>query len=469
MDSTQTYDVVVIGAGPGGYVAAIRAAQLDMKTALVEKEPTLGGTCLNVGCIPSKALLASSEHFHFMSHEAPRHGILADNLRVDFHAMQQRKEATVRRLTQGIASLMRKNGIHVIHGNASLTRPDYVQVAHPDGHISHLQTQRVIIATGSKPAELPPVPFNGETVVSSTGALAFREVPRRLVIAGAGAIGLEMGSVYARLGSEVRVVEFLPHIAAGFDADLQANLQRALEKLGITFHLNTRVTGLDHDPGHPRLHADTNNGEHLIFDADKVLIAIGRIPCTDGLFADGFDVAKDKRGRIIVDENYQTNHEGLYAIGDVIPGPMLAHKAEEDGVACIERIAGIPNHFDPSLVPGIVYTSPEAASVGLDEATAREQGIDVTVSKFPFLANGRALANGNTEGFVKLVCKAGSGRILGAHILSPAASELIAEVVAVMEYRGCAEDLARTTHAHPTLSEAVKEAALAAEGRAIHF
>ncbi len=469
MDIEQNYDVLVIGAGPGGYVAAVRAAQLGWKTALVEKEPNLGGTCLNVGCIPSKALLASSEHFHFLRHEAARHGIIADHPRVDFTAMQQRKDATVRRLTQGISGLMRKNGVHVIHGHAAIPAPGCVRVTHPDGHASTLRSEKIIIATGSKPADLPPVPFNDETVVSSTGALAFREIPGRLVVAGAGAIGLELGSVYARLGSEVQIVEFLPHIAAGFDADLQTGLQRALEKLGIKFHLNTRVTGLDHDPGHPRLHADTSAGEHLIFDADKVLVAIGRKPNTDGLFVDGFDVAKDERGRLLVDENYQTNIAGIYAIGDVIPGPMLAHKAEEDGVACVERMSGIPNHFDPALVPGIVYTSPEAASVGLDEATARAQGLEVVVGKFPFLANGRALANGDADGFVKLVCKAGSGRILGAHVLSPAASELIAEVVAVMEFRGCAEDLARTIHAHPTLSEAVKEAALSAENRAIHF
>lgn len=469
MSPKYEYDLAVVGAGPGGYVAAIRASQLGMKTALVEKEPVLGGTCLNVGCIPSKALLASSEHYHFLRHDAAKHGILAHEIGFDFGAMQQRKEATVKRLSQGISGLMRKNGVHVLHGSGMLRAADTLTVTHPDGATSTVSARRIIVATGSKPAELPPVPFNGHTVVSSTGALAFNEVPARLVIAGAGAIGLELGSVYARLGSEVRIVEFLPHIAAGFDADIQQALQRELERLGITFHLDTRVTGIDHDPGHPRLHADTNSGEHLIFDADRVLVAIGRKPNTDGLLADGFSLEKDERGRIVVDKDYKTSVDGVYAIGDVIPGAMLAHKAEEDAVACVERLAGIPNHFDPDLVPGIVYTSPEAASVGLDEATARERGLDITVGKFPFLANGRALANGNAAGFVKLVCKAGTGRILGAHILSPSASDLIAEVVAVMEFHGCAEDLARTTHAHPTLSEAVKEAALAAEGRTLHM
>ncbi len=469
MQGDNNYDLVIIGSGPGGYVAAIRAAQLEMNVVLVEKSPALGGTCLNIGCIPSKALLASSEHLHFIVEESEEHGIYTDAIGFDLSAMMARKNKAVSRLTKGIEGLMRKNKITVIHGFATIGGAGSLTVQQADGDTLNLTTERILIATGSEPTELPSVPFDGNDVVSSTGALEFSEVPEQLVVAGAGAIGLELGSVWARLGSQVTVVEFLPHIATGFDHEIQAGLQQELEKLGIKFELSTKVTGLQRQQDKLQLQAERESGEQVSFEADKVLVAIGRRANTDGLFDAGFSVEQDGKGRITVDGNFETSVPGIYAIGDVIEGPMLAHKAEEDGVACVEQMAGLAAHVDYHLVPGIVYTSPEAASVGYSENDAREHGFDVAVGKFPFLANGRALANGDTGGFVKIVTDKNTGRILGAHILASSAGDLLAEIVSVMYYRGSAEDIARTVHSHPTLSEAVKEAALAAEGRVLHL
>ena len=469
MERNSRFDLVVVGAGPGGYVAAIRAAQLGMTVAIVDKSKSLGGTCLNIGCIPSKALLASTEHLHFVMREAGEHGIMAGDVRYDLGRMMKRKRDTVSRLARGIGGLMKKHGIEVYHGTASISAPGEVGIDSADGEPVQLRARRILISTGSSPSELPGVAIDGRGVVTSTGALEFEEVPGRLVVAGAGAIGLELGSVWARLGSEVHVVEFLPGIASGFDADIQRGLQRELEALGIQFHLSTKVTGVGYADGRPQLSAESESAGTVEFDADKVLVAIGRRPNTDGLFGDGFTLEMDRRGRIEIDGQFRTSAEGVYAIGDVVAGPMLAHKAEEEGAACVEGMLGMPTGIDHSMVPNVIYTAPEAAAVGLTESEAREQGREISVGNFPYQANGRALANGDTTGFVKIVADAGSGRILGAHILSPAASELLAEIVVCMSYHGCTEDLARTLHAHPTLSEAAKEAALAAEGRVIHM
>ncbi len=469
MEGSTQFDLIIIGSGPGGYVAAIRAAQLGTAVALVEKSESLGGTCLNIGCIPSKALLASTDHLHFLVEEAERHGIYADDIGFNLGVMMDRKNSIVSRLTLGVAGLMRKNKITVFRGLGIIAAAGKVQVQQPDKKSTTLEAERIIIASGSEPIELPQVPFDGQDVVSSTGALEFSKVPDKLVVAGAGAIGLELGSVWARLGSQVTVVEFLPHIATGFDHDIQKSLQDELEQQGLKFELSTKVTGLENNNGKLRLLAERETGEVVKFEADKVLVAVGRRANTDGLFEQGFSVEQDDKGRIQVDHNFETSVPGIFAIGDVIAGPMLAHKAEEDGVACVEKMAGIPAHIDYNLVPGVVYTSPEAATVGLTEHAAREQGYDVAIGKFPFLANGRALANGDSTGFVKIVSDADTGTILGAHILSPLASDLLAEVVSVMHYKGSAEDIARTIHSHPTLSEAVKEAALAADGRVLHY
>ena len=459
------FDLVIIGGGPGGYVAAIRAAQLGLRVAIVEKTPALGGTCLNVGCIPSKALLSSTEHFHFLKTDAAAHGIHAENVRFDLGQMMERKNKVGRTLAGGVDMLMKRNGIERFHGHGRVVGGGCVRV---EGEQTiELQSPHTLLATGSTPVELQNLAFDGDRVVNSTDALAFHEVPRRLAVVGAGAIGLEMSCIWRRLGAEVTVVEFLPRIAPGFDHDVALGLQRALEKTGITFHLNTKVTGLERMEHDVRLHfshADTHS--HL--DADKVLVAVGRRPFMDDLFAEGLGVTTDSRGRIVVDENFQTSVEGIYAIGDLIPGAMLAHKAEEEGTAFAEKIAGRAGHVNYQVIPGVIYTNPEAAMVGLTEEDAGARGLEIRTGKFLYAANGRALAGGDTTGFVKLIADAHTDRLLGAHILSPHASELIAEVVTLMEYHGSAEDLARIVHAHPTLSEATREAALAVDGRAIH-
>src|SRR3954467_15575456 len=462
------FDVIIIGSGPGGYVAAIRAGQLGLKTAIVEKDKELGGTCLNIGCIPSKALLTSSDHFSFAKKEASKHGIIIDNVNVDIGKMLQRKDKVVKTLTGGVRALMKTNKVTSFEGMGTIAGPGKVSVKSSAGETQELETKNIVIATGSVPVELPFAKFNGTTIVSSTEALSFTEPPKKLVVIGAGAIGLELGSVWSRLGSEVTVLEFLPRIALGFDLELSNLLQRALTAQGMTFHLETKVGGIKSEGG--RMVATATKGsEELTFDANKVLVSVGRRPFADGVGADKVGVALDERNRIKVDEHFRTNIEGIYAIGDVIPGPMLAHKAEEEGIACVENIAGKSGHVNYDVIPGIIYTNPELAGVGLTEDGAKEKGINVRVGKFPFRANGRAVANEDYEGVVKFVADAETDRILGAHILSHAASELIAETVAVMEFGGSSEDRGRTVHAHPTLSEAVKEAALHVEKRAIHI
>lgn len=464
----DTFDVVIIGSGPGGYVAAIRAGQLGLKTALIEKDKELGGTCLNVGCIPSKALLTSSDHFRFAQKEAGRHGIVLDNPRVDLSTMLKRKDKVVKTLTGGVRQLMKSNKVMVLEGIGTITAAGKVSVKSAAGETQEIETKNIMIATGSAPIELPFAKFDGTNIVSSTEALCFEAAPKKLLVIGAGAIGLELGSVWNRLGSEVTILEFLPRIALGFDLELSNLLQRALTSQGIKFHLETKVTGAKVQNGTVTVTA-TKANESLTFEADKVLVSVGRRPFSAGLGAEKVGVEFDEKKRIKVDKQFRTNVEGIYAIGDVIAGPMLAHKAEEEGIACVENIAGKSGHVNYDAIPGIIYTNPELAGVGITEDQAKEKGMNVRVGKFPFRANGRALANEDVEGVVKFIADAETDKILGAHILQHAASELIAEPASVIEFGGSSEDLGRTCHSHPTLSEAVKEAALAVEKRALHI
>jgi dihydrolipoamide dehydrogenase len=459
------YQLVVIGSGPGGYIAAIRASQLGLKTAIVEKDKTLGGTCLNVGCIPSKALLASTEHLHFARERFAVHGIITGDIKVDLGTMMKRKLDVVGKLTGGVAYLMKKNKIDVVKGLGKPLDAHTVEVTGDDGAKKTLKTQNILLATGSAPVELPFLKFDGKRVISSDQAIALETIPKKLLVIGAGAIGLELGSVWARLGAEVTVIEFLPRIAAiGFDAETSKILQRNLEKLGMKFELNTKIELAQVSDKGVELQG-VQGDKKVSYSGDLVLVSVGRKPYTAGLDLDKVGVKLTERGRIAVQGHWQTSVPGIYSIGDVIDGPMLAHKAHEEGVAVAERIAGKPGHVNYDIIPGIIYTSPEAASVGLSEEDAKEKKIEVKVGKFNFTANGRAIANDTTDGFAKIVADAKTDKVLGAHIVASCASELIAEAVVLMEFSGSSEDLARTIHAHPTMSEAVKEAALAVDGR----
>ncbi len=464
----EKFDVVIIGSGPGGYVAAIRAGQLGLKTAIVEKDKELGGTCLNVGCIPSKALLTSTDHFMFAKKEAEKHGIVIENAHVDLNKMQQRKDKVVKTMNSGVRSLMKTNKVTTFEGLGTITAPGKVSVKSADGKTQEIETKNIIIATGSAAVELPFAKFDGKTIVSSTEALTFTDLPKKFLVIGAGAIGLELGSVWNRLGSEVTILEVLPRIALGFDLELSNLLQRSLTGQGIRFHLETKVSAVKIDNGRVTATA-TKGNEELKFEADKVLVSVGRKPFSEGLGAEKVGVEFDEKKRIKVDKHFKTKVDGIYAIGDVIAGPMLAHKAEDEGIACVERIAGKDGHINYDAIAGIIYTNPELAGVGLTEDQAKEKGNDYRVGKFPFRANGRAVANEDLDGMVKFVAEAKTDRILGAHILQHAASELIAEAVSVIEFGGSSEDLARTCHSHPTLSEAVKEAAMNVEKRALHI
>ncbi len=468
MSSLTSFDLIVIGAGPGGYVCAFRAAQLGLNVALVEKRPTLGGTCLNVGCIPSKALLASSEHFVFAQKHAAEHGIKLGSVKLDLATLLQKKDAVVTKLVGGVAQLAKARKITVITGAASFVSPHTISVS-PVGAPSaapatqQLTAKNIVIATGSAPVELPFLKFDGHTVVSSDDAIAFSAVPKKLVVVGGGAIGLELGSVWARLGADVTVVEFLPKIAATYDDDIVRAFTRILQKQGLKIETGAKVTGFAKG-----LLTAERGPEKLAFPADKVLVAVGRRPFTDALNLAAAGVQLDDKKRIQVDAHLKTTAPGVWALGDVVAGPMLAHKAEEDGVAVAEWIAGKPGHVNWDLVPGIVYTDPEVASVGLGEDQAKAAGLAINVGKFNFAANGRAIAADATDGFVKIIADAKTDKILGAQILGRNAGELISEIVTHMEYGGSAEDLARTIHAHPTMSEAVKEAALAVSKSALH-
>jgi dihydrolipoamide dehydrogenase len=462
------FDVVIIGSGPGGYVAAIRAGQLGLKTAIIEKEKELGGTCLRIGCIPSKALLTSSDHFTFAKKEANKHGIIIENPRVDLPAMLSRKDKVVKALTGGVRQLMKTNKVTVFEGTGIITAAGKMAIKSAAGETQEIETKNIIIATGSVPVELPFAKFDGNTIVSSTEALSFSEAPKKLLVIGAGAIGLELGSVWNRLGSEVTMLEFLPRIAIGFDLELSILLQKALTAQGITFHLETKVTDVKVKNGRAVATA-TKTDKQLTFEADKILVSVGRRAFADGVVGKGVGVELDERKRVKIDRNFRTNIDGVFAIGDVVAGVMLAHKAEEEGIACVENIAGKSGHVNYDAIPGIIYTNPELAGVGITEDQAKEKAMNVRIGRFPFRANGRALANEDAEGMVKFIADAKTDRILGAHVLQHAASELIAEATSVIEFGGSSEDLGRTCHAHPTLSEAVKEAALAVEKRALHI
>jgi dihydrolipoamide dehydrogenase len=462
------FDVIIIGAGPGGYVAAIRAAQLGMQVACIDKWPSLGGTCLNIGCIPSKALLDSSEFYSLAKSRFDRHGIRLKDVALDLGKMMERKNRVVKGLTDGVAFLFKKNKITPVQGTARLAGDKRVTVQKSDKESITLEASAILLATGSEPAALPNLSFNGTTIVSSTEALAFEAVPNRLIVIGAGYIGLELGSVWSRLGSKVTVLEFLPRIVPSMDAEIARSLHRILEKQGLEFHLETKVTRASARGNQVIVEAETK-GQAVQFEADKVLVAVGRRPLSAGLGLEELGIVKDaKTGQVIVDEDYQINVKGIYAIGDLIAGPMLAHKAQEEGVAFAERLAGQKSHVNYDAIPGVVYTWPEVAAVGLTEEQTKERGQEYRIGKFPFAANGRARCLDETDGLVKIIADAHTDRVLGVHILGPRASDLIAEAVNVIEFAGSSEDIARICHAHPTLSEVVHEAALAVDRRAIH-
>jgi dihydrolipoamide dehydrogenase len=463
--SQTTYDLVVIGAGPGGYVAAIRAAQLGMHVACIDRQ-FLGGTCLNVGCIPSKALLDSTERLYETKTKLAHHGIKVDGVSVDLTTMLARKDQVVNQLTGGVGFLFKKNKIDSIIGSGRIVSSNSVEVKSNAG-TQTLSTRRILIATGSAPIELPGLPFDGKYVIGSTEALSLPEIPKKLLVVGGGYIGLEMGSVWNRLGSEVLVLEFTEGILPLMDKELAGQLQRMLEKQGMKFQFATSAKETKIKDG--RVYVSWKSGETSGEEiADRVLVATGRKPITDGLGLKEVGVATDAKGFIKIDPHFATNVPGIWAIGDVIGGLMLAHKAEEEGIAAVEIMAGMAGHVNYRTIPGVVYTHPELAQVGLTEADAKREGIEVRVGKFQFMANGRAKAIDETEGMVKIVGDAKTDRLLGVQILGPHASDMIAECVMAMEMAASVEDLARTTHAHPTLPEAVKEAALAVEKRAIH-
>ena len=465
------YDLVVIGTGPGGYVCAIRAAQLGMKVAVVEKRPRHGGTCLNVGCIPSKALLHASEMFDDASRHFHGMGINVTP-ELDLAQMMAFKDEGVKGNVDGVAYLLKKNKIDSFHGTGRILDSGTVGVTFINGETSTLAAKAIVIATGSDVISLPGVTIDEEKVVSSTGALAFEQVPKRLVVIGAGVIGLELGSVWRRLGSEVVVVEYLDRILPGMDSEVARTFQRILEKQGFSFLLGHKVTGAaDAGDGSLAVSVVPASGEATgtSLDADAVLVAVGRKPFTDGLGLDEAGVERDTKGRIVVNAHFETSVAGIFAIGDVIAGPMLAHKAEDEGVAVAEIVAGQAGHVNYDVIPAVVYTAPEVASVGKTEDELKSEGRAYIAGKFPFTANGRAKVNKTTDGFVKVLADAQTDRVLGVHIIGPHAGEMIAEAAVLMEFGGSAEDLARTCHAHPTLTEAIKEAALAAGKRAIHF
>ena len=460
--SPSSFDVLVIGAGPGGYVCAIRSAQLGLKTACLDKETKFGGTCLRIGCIPSKALLDATEKLYLAKNHFANMGIQVDNPRPDLPTMMARKDKVVDTLTGGVSALMKKNKIEKIVGTARFTAPNTIEVIHPEGKRT-ITAKHIIIATGSAPVQLPFMKFDGTRIISSDQAIALPKIPQRMVVIGGGAIGLEMGSVWSRMGTKVTVLEMLPNLVAGSDEETSRALEKVLKKQGMTIYTQAKVTGA--------------TGEGVTFEwegktmtepADIILVAVGRKPYTEGLGLEAIGLKLDSRGRIEVDNHYRTNVAGVYAIGDVITGPMLAHKAEDEGVACAELIAGKAGHVNYNVIPGVVYTAPEFAWVGRTEEQCKAEKLPYNVGKFNFRVNGRALAMDETEGFAKVIAHAQTDRILGVHILGAQASAMISEAAAVMEFAGTAEDLGRTCHAHPTLPEAIKEAALGALKRAIH-
>ncbi len=466
----MAYDLAVIGSGPGGYVCAIKAAQLGLKVAVIEKMASFGGTCLNIGCIPSKALLHTSEMFELAGHRFESFGIKVGTPKLDLAAMMGHKGQVVEANTSGVAFLFKKNKIDTFQGTGSIAAPGKVAVAGEGGQTRTVEAANIVIATGSDVAPLRGVEIDEKRVVSSTGALSLPQVPARLIVVGAGAIGLELGSVWRRLGSEVTVVEFLDRILPGLDGEVARQAQRILTRQGIAFRLSSKVASVDRSGKVLKVAVEpAAGGAAETLEADIVLVAIGRRPYTEGLGLDAAGVKRDERGRIEVDAHFRTAAAGIYAIGDAIAGPMLAHKAEDEGVAVAEILAGQAGHVNYDVIPSVVYTAPEIASVGKTEEELKHAGIDYRAGKFPFSANGRARAMGEKDGFVKVLADATTDRVLGVHIVGPYAGELVQEASVLMEFAGAAEDLARVCHAHPTLSEAVKEAALAAWTRPIHI
>lgn len=467
----EKYDVAIIGSGPGGYVAAIRCAQLGMKTALIEKYSTLGGTCLNVGCIPSKAMLDSSEHFYNAVHHFEEHGIEVKEPKVNLKQMVERKRGVVKMTCDGINFLMKKNKITVITGHGSYLSKSTIEITKADGTKEQIETAKSIIATGSKPTSLPFIKIDKERIITSTEALELKEVPKHLIVIGGGVIGLELGSVYARLGSKVSVVEFMDRLIPGMDAALGKELQRVLKKnLKFEFFMKHKVTGVTTDGNEVTVSADNASGEKMELKGDYVLVSVGRKPYTDNLGLEKAGVKLDAKGRVEVDEHLKTNIDGIYAIGDVVRGAMLAHKAEEEGVYVAELIAGQKPHMNYNLIPGVVYTWPEIAAVGLTEEQLKEQGKKYKTGNFPFRASGRARASMDTDGFVKVLSDEATDEILGVHMIGPRCADMIMEAVVAMEYRASAEDISRICHAHPTFTESLKEACLDATGkRALHI
>lgn len=462
------FDLLIIGSGPGGYTGAIRAAQLGLKVGIVEKDPTFGGTCLNVGCIPSKALLDSSEHFSEAKDGFAHHGIEVSDLKIDIAKMMGRKEKIVKDLTGGIAFLFKKNKITSIRGFGALTGPNEVEVTDSSGTKTKYSAKNIMLATGSVPAVPPALQTDGTNIVTSTEALAFESVPKHMVVVGGGVIGLELGSVWLRLGAKVTVVEFTDKLAGGMDGQMCKELQKVLKKQGFEFHMNSAVTGAKvQGPGEVEVFVKDNaKGEEFKISADRVLVSVGRKPYSEGLGLEDLGIKKDKRGYVEINEQFQTARPNIYAIGDLVRGPMLAHKAEEEGVAVAEIIATGHGHVNYNTVPGVIYTWPELASVGMTEEEAKATGKKLNVGSFPFIANGRAKAMDSTQGMVKIIAEADTDRVLGVHILGPRASDMIAEAVVAMEFSATSEDIARSFHAHPTLAEVMREAALAVQKRA---
>lgn len=466
----NAYDVVVIGSGPGGYVAAIRCAQLGMKTAIVEKYPTLGGTCLNVGCIPSKALLDSTEHYHNAAHTFKTHGIELSGLKINFEQLMKRKGEVVKASNDGISYLMKKNKIDVYTGMGSFQDKNIINIQSAEGKKDSIQTKRTIIATGSKPSSLPGITIDKKRIITSTEALTLTETPKHLIIIGGGVIGLELGSVYARLGAKVSVIEFTEGIISTMDKALGKELEKTLKKLGFEFFFGHKVSSATVKGKEVTVKAENKNGETISFTGDYCLVSVGRKAYTDNLSLDKAGVKSDERGRIAVDEHLQTNVEGIFAIGDVVKGAMLAHKAEEEGMFVAEYMAGQKPHINYNLIPGVVYTWPEVAAVGQTEEELKTKGIKYKSGSFPFKASGRARASMDLDGMIKVLADAATDEILGVHMIGPRAADMIAEAVVAMEFRASAEDIARISHAHPTFTEVFKEACLAAtENRPIHI
>jgi dihydrolipoamide dehydrogenase len=466
----ENFDVVIIGSGPGGYVCAIRCAQLGMKTALIEKYNTLGGTCLNVGCIPSKALLDSSEHYYNATHTFAEHGIDIKNIKVNLEQMIKRKAEVVKQTCDGINFLMKKNKVTVFHGFGSFVDKNTISIEKADGSKEQIQGKKIVIATGSKPTTLPGIEIDKKRIITSTEALELKEVPNHLIIIGGGVIGLELGSVYARLGAKVSVIEYTGGIISTMDSTMGKELQKVLKKLGFEFYFKHKVQSAKTKGKEVTVVAENNKGEKVEFKGDYCLVSVGRRPYTENLGLEKVGIKLDERGRIDVNEHLETNVPGIYAIGDVVKGPMLAHKAEEEGVFVAEYMAGQKPHLNHLLIPGVVYTWPEVASVGYTEEQLKEKGIKYKAGSFPFKASGRARASMDTDGLIKVLADAQTDELLGVHMIGPRAADMIMEAAVAMEFRASAEDIARICHAHPTFSESFKEAALDATAkRALHI